>query len=394
MTSTADLITRTAQGDHDAWGLLAERHLGTLRTVAGAVCGGGEEAEDAVQEALLRLRAGAGGFRPRGPDPEADARRWIKRLAANAAIDQLRRRRRQRAQPLPEIAAPLTDPADPGLAAAVARALAHLTPPARAAVELRYRDGLEGAALAAALGISRVAARVRLHRALALLRRHLAAEGVVAAPALLAVLIPPAGAEEPVPQAAYAQPVPVPAVAAAGAALGLAATMVTALVLAGGGDASGSAAADAPSARVAATAAMGAADTGSIARAVSGQDPEPPAGGATTRAEPGTEPGQPSAMTETPDLAAGPTRALSARVSVRFTEDESLAQALARLARSVGTEIRCTIPESEAVPMMMAMDGDLRTVIDMVARLHGTTWRIQAGAIVIGPEDATPEPRP
>ncbi|MFM2089958.1 MAG: hypothetical protein RLZZ127_447 [Planctomycetota bacterium] len=393
MMNTADLISRTARGDHDAWGLLAERHLGTIRTVAEAVCGDGEEAEDAVQEALLRLRAGADGFRPRGDDPEADARRWIKRLAANAAIDQLRRRRRQRAQGLTEIAAPAADAVDQGLAAAVARALSRLTPPARAAVELRYRDGLDGAALAAALGISRVAARVRLHRALALLRRHLAAEGVVAAPILLASLMPPASAGEAVPPAAYAQPVPGSAAVIAGAALALAAT--AALVVAGIRPDAATSAAAVPIAATAhaerpwdtgATAPAAAATTSAMTAVVpaGGIDrPDSSAAQAMTGA---------TATAADPDSAAA--RALSTRVRIQIQEDEPLDRALARLARSVGAEIRCTIPASEAMPMALSMDAEVRTILDMVTRLQGTGWRIDNGVIVVGPGSAAAERRP
>lgn len=215
--TTADLLAKVATGDRDAWGLLAERHIETIRKVAVAICGDSDLAEDAVQDTFLRVRAGAVGFTVRGADPEGDACRWLKRVAANAAIDLLRRQRQQRTHESIErenAGKGLLDssstgaPEDPRRVA-LTRALDRMAAPARAVIELRYREDLDGGALAAALGVGRIAARVRLYRAMATLRRHLADEGMVIAPALLIFLLPPpAAAVETVSEGAFAVPVP------------------------------------------------------------------------------------------------------------------------------------------------------------------------------------------
>lgn len=206
MASTAELIHLVAAGDANAWGLLAERHLETVRATATAICGDTDLAEDAIQETFLRLRAGAGTFKPRSGDGEDDGRRWIRRLAANCSIDRLRERRRDRARALGDIAGPLeADAPDEAMHAALGRAMSRLGAAARTALDLRFRDGLDGSALATALGVNRVAARVRVHRAMSALRRNLAAEGVAVTPAiLLGFFACSSEAAEAVPEAAYA----------------------------------------------------------------------------------------------------------------------------------------------------------------------------------------------
>jgi putative glutamine amidotransferase len=113
-------------------------------------------AEDARQEALLRAWRSA----PRHLGPEA-LRAWLHRTATNAALDELRRRRRR--PELPEehdVAAPDLD-RDGDAAAALARLTAH----ERLVLLLRFEQGLSLRELGELLDVSEDAARKRVARA-------------------------------------------------------------------------------------------------------------------------------------------------------------------------------------------------------------------------------------
>jgi RNA polymerase sigma-70 factor (ECF subfamily) len=66
---------------------LVERHRAELRASSLRVLGSVDDADDAVQEALLRAWRSRPKFEGRGP-----ARRWLHRIVTNASLDLLRRR--------------------------------------------------------------------------------------------------------------------------------------------------------------------------------------------------------------------------------------------------------------------------------------------------------------
>jgi RNA polymerase sigma-70 factor (ECF subfamily) len=111
-------------------------------------------------------------------DPERGTRRaWLFGIARNAALDELRRRRRS--------AALLADPEDPGAPgradepdeeaavrrAAVRAALAQLDPRERELIALKFHAGLSNAEIARVLGVSESNAGTRVHRAVTRLRK-------------------------------------------------------------------------------------------------------------------------------------------------------------------------------------------------------------------------------
>ena len=110
-----------------------------------------------------------------------DARRgseraWLFGIARNAALDELRKRKRTAHLALePEdVDAATDDEADRALRrAAVRAALAELPPRERELIALKFHAGLDNAELAAVLGVSVSNAGTRLHRALTKLREIL-----------------------------------------------------------------------------------------------------------------------------------------------------------------------------------------------------------------------------
>ena len=102
------------------------------------------------------------------------ARAWLFGIARNAALDELRRRRRQAelgAEPADD-AAPPTDALAEGGAhrATVVAALAGLEPRERELVAMKFFAGLSNAEIAVVLGISESNAGTKLHRVITKLR--------------------------------------------------------------------------------------------------------------------------------------------------------------------------------------------------------------------------------
>ena len=98
-----------ATQDEAAYAELIEQHRAELEAHARRMLGSVHDAEDAVQEALLRAWRGLPDFEGRG-----SVRWWLYRIATNASLDVLRRRSRQLAPTDEEPEAPAADasPAD------------------------------------------------------------------------------------------------------------------------------------------------------------------------------------------------------------------------------------------------------------------------------------------
>jgi RNA polymerase sigma-70 factor, ECF subfamily len=154
-------------GDAAAWPAWYDEHFAPLAAYVSWRCGGlADVAEDAVQEtwltAVRRLRA----FDPaRGPFAA-----WLRGIAANAARNAVRGRRRyrRRTRPLdalPESAAGQPDPAATEKAERVALALAAIPDHYEAVLRAKYLDRLSVEQIAAAQGSSPKAVESLLTRA-------------------------------------------------------------------------------------------------------------------------------------------------------------------------------------------------------------------------------------
>ncbi len=171
------LVAAAKAGDAGAYKELVRATYADAYTLAYRLTGNEEDAKDVVQEAYLRAYKGLRRFRG-----EAAFTTWMYRITANCASTHLARRAHHHHEPLTD-EAPVVDERpdanpDARLGAAAERELLHaalqsLAPEMRAVVVLRDVYDLPHEAIAAELGISEGAAKVRLHRARKKLRERL-----------------------------------------------------------------------------------------------------------------------------------------------------------------------------------------------------------------------------
>ena len=169
-------LTRMQAGDTAAFGCLAQLHTPRLHAWLTRWTGSAQEAADLCQETLLRAFRYRSSFRN---SPSGHAfRSWLLAIGARVALDS---RRKQPLAPLSESTADEEPgPEDVVLrfedGQRVQRALQQLSERDRAALLLRYAEGMSTAEVAQALEISPGALRVCLHRARARLAQVLEVE--------------------------------------------------------------------------------------------------------------------------------------------------------------------------------------------------------------------------
>jgi RNA polymerase sigma-70 factor (ECF subfamily) len=178
-----ELIARLRAREPDALGEVFRRLGSPMTTLAGSMLRDRDEANDVVEDALLRIHRAAPGFRG-----ERGLRTWVLRIVANLCRDRLRRRK---------FIVPNTDDEDPferaglafdpiedwddaldqhTLAAALERAITALPNDQREIVVMRHRLGLSHAEIMETLGVPEGTVKSRLARALAALREQVRKE--------------------------------------------------------------------------------------------------------------------------------------------------------------------------------------------------------------------------
>ena len=165
----------TARDQVPSWEEVAREHGRFLYGVAYRLTGNDADAQDLVQEVLLRVRRGLTTYRPGSMEA------WLSRITTNTFLDEVRRRRRRPADALPEEPERVLPPADaPDVALAAVRlsddveaALLRLSPDFRAAVVLCDVVGLSYDEIAASLDVPVGTVLSRIHRGRAALREAL-----------------------------------------------------------------------------------------------------------------------------------------------------------------------------------------------------------------------------
>lgn len=173
----APLVESAREGDRSAVDELVRLTYADTYTLAYRLTGHEDDARDVVQEAYLRAYRGLRRFRG-----DSQFTTWLYRITANCSANLLAKRARTRTETLAEDA-PIVDACpdrDPEVhfageadRARVAGALALLPVKLRQVIVLRDIYDLPHGSIAAELGISEAAAKVRLHRARRRLREVL-----------------------------------------------------------------------------------------------------------------------------------------------------------------------------------------------------------------------------
>jgi RNA polymerase sigma-70 factor (ECF subfamily) len=172
--SDEELMVRVAQGDESAFRCLAGRHAPKTFALTRRVLGNDADAEDIVQEAMLRVWVTAPRWRP-----DAAFKTWLYRVTMNLCLN------RQRHKPFAPLDA-AAEPPDPSPNAAdvlerreadglVAKAIEALPERQRAAIVLTYYEGLSNAETASVLETTISSVETLLVRAKRTLRAKLGA---------------------------------------------------------------------------------------------------------------------------------------------------------------------------------------------------------------------------
>jgi RNA polymerase sigma-70 factor, ECF subfamily len=174
------VVARAKAGNRNAFRTLVEQHSRGVFRVAFRITGNEQDAEDVVQETFLKAFSELPRFEGR-----AGFGTWVHRIAANCAIDAIRRRPKHQIHEDSEDAVPLLErlaSPSPGperelagrqLREQVDAVMADLSPLERAAFALRHLEQRSIDEISAALGQSPAATRHSIFRAVAKMRRAL-----------------------------------------------------------------------------------------------------------------------------------------------------------------------------------------------------------------------------
>jgi RNA polymerase sigma-70 factor (ECF subfamily) len=170
----ADVLQQFCQGDVDAFEALFRRHQSEVYGWIVRIVRDPAAAEDLTVETFWRIYRAHARF-----DPTRSFGPWARRIATNAALDHLKTARPETDLP-DDLASPLLpDPAiSEELRRKTARAFRRLPPKLQVAAMLALIEEQGYKEIAEAVGISTAAVKLRVFRALRLLRKELKQQGI------------------------------------------------------------------------------------------------------------------------------------------------------------------------------------------------------------------------
>jgi len=169
-----DLLQRFAHGEIDAFETLARQFQGDIYAWTVRIVRDSGVAEDLTVETLWRVYRERHRFRPDG-----NFGAWARRIATNLAIDHLRRKRPEQSFPAEPAAVPWPDPlVRRETREKIQQAFRRLPVKLQVAAKLALVEELPYEEIADALGTSVGAVKLRVFRAVRILRKHLSQAGV------------------------------------------------------------------------------------------------------------------------------------------------------------------------------------------------------------------------
>jgi RNA polymerase sigma-70 factor (ECF subfamily) len=166
--SDAELLAAHVAGDRYAFAELFHRHQRQLHRLARLTTHTPEDAEDALQDAMLSAHRGAGSFRY-----DAAVHSWLHRIVVNACLDRLRRAKSRPTTPLEDVYPVADRTAQVETAIVVQRAMMRLPVEQRAALVAVDMQGYSIADTAQMLGVAEGTVKSRCARGRARLARLL-----------------------------------------------------------------------------------------------------------------------------------------------------------------------------------------------------------------------------
>jgi RNA polymerase sigma-70 factor, ECF subfamily len=169
-----DVFQRFSRGDVDSFESLFRQHQAEVYRWILRIVRNPATAEDITVETFWRIYRAHARY-----DPARSFEAWARRIATNAALDHVRR-----SKPEDELADDIAQPMqqDPGISQEVrlktARAFRRLPPKLRIAATLSLIEERPRREIAEALGISEGSVKLRVFRALRLLRKSLKKQGI------------------------------------------------------------------------------------------------------------------------------------------------------------------------------------------------------------------------
>ena len=174
----ARIVAQALAGSQSAFEQIVRRYQRPIISLISRMTGDRALAEDLAQETFVKAFRSLAAF-----DTTRRLSSWLFRIAHNTAIDAMRRARPPQVpiETVPLAADGPDEPPDPverqELGHALEAALDALRPDQRAAIVLRYENGLSFDEIGTILGVPEVTARSHVHRARKELARLLTASG-------------------------------------------------------------------------------------------------------------------------------------------------------------------------------------------------------------------------
>ena len=186
MSDEKDLVRRCLAREERAYRELIRQYQTPVVNLAWRITGNPEDAAEVAQETFIRVLRSLHTY-----DPERPLKTWLFKIAANLALDAIRRRKRRPVsiQDLfEEDEGPLLEAVEPGpgpdalfqterSAERFDELVREMPEHYQAILFLRYREDLAYEEIAETLDIPLGTVKVRLHRAHEILRRKLTARG-------------------------------------------------------------------------------------------------------------------------------------------------------------------------------------------------------------------------
>jgi RNA polymerase sigma-70 factor (ECF subfamily) len=172
METEANLISQAKGGDRSAYCELVRTHRSGVINVVYRMCGDAQLAEDMAQEAFLRAWNKLHSYKPKSP-----FKNWLYRIASNATLDVLRRKREMVTLEKVHLSTADLSPearlVQKERGEQVRQAVLQLPPASRAVLVLREYEGLSYQEISEALDVPIGTVMSRLNYARTLLRESL-----------------------------------------------------------------------------------------------------------------------------------------------------------------------------------------------------------------------------